>query len=157
MKKVKESDKVLIHYTGRLDDGTVIDTTYPHADEDACHDDECCHDHGPLEVIVGAGDFYIPVEDALVGMQVGEKKTVTISPEDGFGEYDADLVFSVERSELPEEIVPEPGMELEVTGEDEDVYLVTIIDVNDKEVKMDSNHPLAGEELTYEFELIEIL
>ncbi len=157
MKKVKETDKVLIHYIGKLDDGTVIDSTYPHGEDEDCHDDDCCHDHGPLEVVVGSGDFYIPVEDALIGMQVGEKKSVTISPEDGFGEYNADLVFSVARSELPEEIVPEPGMELEVTGEDEDVYFVTIIDVTDDEVKMDSNHPLAGEELNYEFELIEIL
>ena len=156
MSKVKEADKVLINYVGTLDDGTIIDSTYPHS-EDECHDDECDHDHGPYEVVIGAGDFYVPIEEALIGMQVGDKKKVTISPEDGFGDYDAELVFTIERSELPEEIVPELGMELEVTGDDDDVYFVTIIGVTDTEVKLDSNHPLAGEELTYEFELMEIL
>ena len=156
MSKVKDADKVLINYVGTLDDGTVIDSTYPHSDDD-CHDDECGHDHGPYEVVIGAGDFYVPIEEALIGMQVGDKKKVTISPEDGFGDYDAELVFTIERSELPEEIVPELGMELEVTGDDDDVYFVTIIGVTDTEVKLDSNHPLAGEELTYEFELMEIL
>ncbi len=156
MQTVKESDKVLINYIGTLDDGTVIDSTYPH-EGDECHDDDCCHEHGPFELVVGSGDFYIPVEEALIGMQVGEKKTVSISPEDGFGDYDSELVFTVQRSELPDDIIPEPGMELEVTGEDDDIYIVTIIDVTDSEVKMDSNHPLAGEELTYEFEVLEIL
>ena len=157
MSKVKQSDKVRINFVGTLDDGTIIDSTYPHSEGDECHDDECGHDHGPYELMVGAGDFYVPVEEALIGMQVGDKKKVTISPEDGFGDYDSELVFSVERSALPEEIVPEPGMELEVTGEDDDVYMVTIIGVTDSEVKMDSNHPLAGEELTYEFELMQII
>ncbi len=156
MSKVKDADKVLINYVGTLDDGTIIDSTYPHS-EDECHDDECGHDHGPYEVVIGAGDFYVPIEEALIGMQIGDKKKVTISPEDGFGDYDAELVFTIERSELPEEIVPELGMELEVTGDDDDVYFVTIIGVTDTEVKLDSNHPLAGEELTYEFELMEIL
>jgi peptidylprolyl isomerase len=110
-----------------------------------------------MELIIGDGDFYTPVETALVGMQVGEKKTVTITPDDGFGDYDPENVFSVKRSELPEDIIPEVGMGLEVTGEDEDLYMVTIVKVSDEEVSLDSNHPLAGEELTYEFDLVEIL
>jgi len=154
MTQVKENDKVLIHFVGKLDDGTVIDSTYPH-DGDDC-DDDCCHDHGPFELVVGSGDFYAPVEEALLGMQVGDKKTIVISPEEAFGDYDSELVFSVERSDLPEEIAPEVGLELEVTGEDEDVYAAVIIGVTDTEVTLDTNHPLAGEELTYEVELLEI-
>ncbi len=73
------------------------------------------------------------------------------------GGFDSENVFTVQRSELPDEITPEVGMGLEVTGEDDDLYMVTIIRVSDTEVVLDSNHPLAGEELTYEFELVEIL
>ncbi|MCW8858135.1 MAG: FKBP-type peptidyl-prolyl cis-trans isomerase [Deltaproteobacteria bacterium] len=157
MTQAKEKDRVTINFIGKLADGTIIDSTYADPEEDLCNDDDCCHEHGPMELIIGDGDFYTPVETALVGMQVGEKKTVTITPDDGFGDYDPENVFSVKRSELPEDIIPEVGMGLEVTGEDEDLYMVTIVKVSDEEVSLDSNHPLAGEELTYEFDLVEIL
>lgn len=155
MAQAKAADKVAINFTGKLADGTLIDSTYPDP-EHSCDDGSCDHQHGPLELIIGEGEFYAPVEEALIGMKVGEKKTLVISPEDAFGEYNPELVFSVDRGELPDEITPEVGMELEVTGEDDDVYFVTIVEVTDDEVSMDSNHPLAGEELTYEFELVEI-
>ena len=157
MAQAKEADKVSIHFVGKLADGTIIDSTYPDPEHEACHDEDCCHEHGPMELTIGAGEFYIPIETALVGMQVGEKKTLVITPEDAFGDYDPECVFSVKRTELPEEIDPEVGMELEVTNEDDEAFMVTIVEVNDDEVTLDPNHPLAGEELTYEFELLEIL
>ncbi|HEY5673900.1 MAG TPA: FKBP-type peptidyl-prolyl cis-trans isomerase [Malonomonas sp.] len=156
MALVKEADKVKINFIGKLSDGTIIDSTYPDP-ENACSDDSCGHEHGPMELTIGEGDFYTPVEAALIGMQVGEKKTVVISPDDAFGDYNEENVFSVKRSELPDDITPEIGLELEVTGDDDDLYMVTIVDVTDEEVSLDTNHPLAGEELTYEFELVEIL
>jgi peptidylprolyl isomerase len=147
----------MINFIGTLIDGTVIDNTYPDSAEESCQDDDCCHEHGPMELTLGEGEFYLPVEEALIGMQVGEKKTVVISSEDAFGEYDEENVFSVKRSELPDDIIPEIGLELEVTGEDDELYMVTIVEVSDDEISLDSNHPLAGEELTYEIELVEIL
>lgn len=152
----KKGDKVRINFTGRLADGSLIDTTYPDP-QHSCEDDHCEHEVGPMELVIGDEFFYVPVEDALIGMSPGEKKTVTISPEDAFGEYNPENVFTVKRSDFPEEITPKVGQGLEVTGEDDDVYMVTIVDVTDEEVGLDTNHPLAGEELTYEFELVEIL
>lgn len=151
MTQAKEASTVIINFTGKLADGTIIDSTYADPEEDSCQE------YGPMELTLGEGDFYIPVEAALVGMCVGEKKTVTITPDDAFGDYDPENVFNVKRSELPEDITPEVGMGLEVTGEDDDLYMVTIVKVTDEEVSLDTNHPLAGEELTYEFELVEIL
>ncbi|SEA55860.1 peptidylprolyl isomerase [Desulfuromusa kysingii] len=153
MLQAKEADKVSIHFIGKLEDGTIIDTTHA----DPCQDDECCHEHGPLQLVIGEGDFYMPIEEALVGMRVGEKKSIVIAPDDAFGEYDAENVFSINRSEFADDITPEIGLELEVTGDDDEVYMVTIVKMDDEEITFDTNHPLAGEELTYEFELVEIL
>ena len=157
MIQVKEADKVTINFVGKLEDGTVIDTTFADPDEDSCNDDECCHEHGPMELTVGDGDFYLPVEAALIGMQVGEKKSVVISPDDAFGDYNPENVFTIKRSEFADDITPEVGLGLEVTGEDDELYMVTIVKVTDAEISLDTNHPLAGEELTYEVELVEIL
>ncbi len=157
MAQAKEADRVRVDFTGKLADGTVIDSTYPDHEGGACSDDDCCGEHGPLELVIGEGELYAPLEAALVGMQVGEKKTLVIAPEDAFGEYDVENVFSIKRSELPDDITPEVGLTLEVTGEDDDLYMVTMIEVTDEEVSLDTNHPLAGKELTYEFELVEIL
>jgi peptidylprolyl isomerase len=153
MIQAKEADKVTINFIGKLEDGTLIDTTY----EDSCNDDECGHEHGPMELTIGEGDFYNPIEDALIGMQVGEKKNVIISPDDAFGDYDPENTFSIKRSEFADDITPEIGLELEVTGDDDELYMVTIVEMNDEEICFDTNHPLAGEELTYEIELVEIL
>jgi len=157
MAQAKKADKVLINFIGKLADGTIIDSTYADHEGDACADDDCCGEHGPMELCIGEGEMYAPLEEALSGMKAGDKKTVTISVEDAFGEYDPENVFSIQRSELPDDIIPEVGMTLEVTGDDDDIYMVTMIEVTDEEVSLDTNHPLAGEELTYEFELVEIL
>jgi len=157
MIQAKEADKVTINFIGKLVDGTVIDTTYADSDEEPCNDDNCDHEHGPMELIIGEGDFYTPIEDALIGMQIGEKKSVVVAPDDAFGDYDPENIFSMQRSEFADDITPEVGLELEVTGDDDEVYLVTIVKVTDEEIDFDSNHPLAGEELTYNIELVEIL
>ena len=157
MAQAKNADRVKINFIGRLDDGSIIDSTYPDSEEGCCGDDHCGHEHGPFELTIGEGEFYVPVEEALVGMQVGEKKTVVVPVDDAFGEFDPENVFSVKRTELPDDLVPEVGLPVEVTGDDDEEYLVTIIEVTDEDVTFDSNHPLAGEELTYEVELMEIL
>ncbi len=157
MTQAKEASKVTINFTGKLTDGTIIESTCVDPEADSCNDSDCGHNHGPMELTIGENDFYAPLETALIGMSIGEKKTVTIAPDDAFGDYDPENVFTVKRSELPDEITPEVGMGLEVTGEDEDVYMVTVVKVTDEEVSLDCNHPLAGEELIYEIELVEIL
>lgn len=157
MIQAKEADKVTINFIGKLTDGTVIDSTYPDPDETACHDDNCCHEHGPMELTIGGGDFYTPIETALIGMQIGEKKRVVIAADDAFGDYDPDNVFSIPRSEFADDITPEVGLELEVSGDDDEIYMVTIVKVTDEEIEFDANHPLAGEELAYDIELVEIL
>lgn len=155
MAQVKKSDRVSINFIGKLADGTLIDSTYP--EENSCEDDGCCHDHGPYEFTLGAGEFFPAIEDALIGMKVGDRKVIVIAAEEAFGAYDPENVYQVERSELPEGLVPEVGMELEVGDDEDEAYSVTIIEVGDEEITLDANHPLAGQELTYEFELVAIL
>lgn len=157
MARAKTGDRVTINFTGKLADGSIIDTTYPEGEGHNCDDDGCEHEHGPMILTLGAEEFYIPIEEALVGMAPGEKKILTIDPEDAFGEYDPENVFSIARSEFPDDITPTLGQGLEVTGEDDETYMVTVVEITDESVSLDTNHPLAGEELTYEFELVEII
>ena len=163
MATAKKGDKVVINYTGTLEDGSVFDTTIKETgccDDDAdcgCDDDGCGCETGPMELTIGAEDFFSQIEDALVGMAVGEKKTVTIPAVDAFGEYDEEEVFSISREQLTGDIVPEVGMELELTGDDDEPVEVTVVEVSEETLTVDANHPLAGEDITYEIELLEIL
>lgn len=162
MATAKQGDKVLINYIGKLENGTIFDTTL-HEENNCCEDDDCCEDegcgcghHGPMEVTIGNEDFFPQVEEALVGMAPGEKKTIVIPAEDAFGEYDEDEVFSISREQLTDDIEPEVGMELELSGDDEEPVVVTVVEVTEDAITVDANHPLAGEEITYEIELLEI-
>lgn len=165
MAQAKTGDKVRIDFVGMLEDGTIIDSTRP----GDCCDDDCgceaddaadacgCEESGPMELTVGEGDFFEQIEAALVGMQPGEKKSVVISAEEAFGEYDEEMVFVVQRSELPADLNPEVGAELVLTNENDETIEVTVTDADETTVTFDANHPLAGHNLTYEFELLEIL
>jgi peptidylprolyl isomerase len=161
MTKAKKGDKVRINYTGKLEDGTVFDSTF---DDSGCESDEhasegcgCGCGGGPEELTIGEGDFFSQIDEALEGMCPGEKRTVIIKAEDAFGEYDADRVFTVPRTELPEDLVPQAGDELVLTDEDDEDLEVIVVEVNDENITFDANHPLAGEDLYYEIELTEIL
>lgn len=156
MAQAKKGDRVQIHFTGTLKDGTVFDTTLAE-ESDACGCDDCGCDNGPMEMVIGEEDFFPVIEEALIGMAPGEKKTVVVAAADAFGEYDEENVYSVNRSELPADLAPEVGLELEVTDEDGESEVVTVIEVTDEDVTLDANHPLAGEDLTFEFELVAIL
>lgn len=169
MATAKKGDKVLINYTGTLDDGSVFDSTLKEAgccedddcncDDGGCEDDDCgCgHETGPMEITIGAEDFFPQIEEALIGMAPGEKKTLVIPAEDAFGEYDEEEVFAISRSQLTGEIVPEVGMELELTGDDDEPVEVVVVEVSEETITVDANHPLAGEDITYEIELLQIL
>jgi len=159
MAYAKKGDKVLINYTGKLEDGSVFDSTFEdeECETEECDSDDCsCGESGPMELTIGEGEFFSQIEDALVGMAVGEKKTVVVPAIEAFGEYDKDKVFEIPRSDMPEDLKPEIGDELTLTGDDDEEIDVTVVEVHDDSVTFDSNHPLAGEDLTFDVELTEI-
>jgi peptidylprolyl isomerase len=110
-----------------------------------------------MELTIGAEDFFPQIEEALIGMAPGEKKTIVINTEDAFGEYDEEQVFTIGRDQFPADLTPEVGQELEFTDDDGEELEVTVVEVTEAGITVDANHPLAGENLTYEFELVEIL
>jgi len=164
MAQVKSGDTVKFNFIGTLADGTVFDTTYEEeCGDDSCSDEACadegcgCGEVGPMELTIGAEQFFPEVEEALIGMAPGDKKTLTIAADDAFGEYDEEQVFTVPRSQFPDDVNPQVGDDLELTGDGEEGMIVTVIEVGEATVTLDANHPLAGEDLTFAIELVEIL
>jgi peptidylprolyl isomerase len=154
MAKANKGDNVRINFTGKLEDGTIFDSTVEHAE---CEPDDCECEIGPMDLLIGDGNFFPQVEKALVGLEVGSKTKVVIKAEDAFGEYDEEKVFVVEKEQFPKDITPEPGQSLELIDEEEDAIVVMVIDVDDASVTLDANHPLAGEDLSFDVELLEIV
>jgi peptidylprolyl isomerase len=169
MAQAKQGDKVRVDYTGILEDGTVFDSTQENIcgtdDEcecnhsDDCSDDDCGCDHesGPIEMVIGAGELFKEIDEALIGMSPGDRKSVVIPAADAFGEYDKERVFTVPRSDLPDDLEPQVGDELVLANEDDEELGVAVVEVNDDSVTFDANHPLAGENLTFEVSLVAIL
>lgn len=165
MAQAKKGDTITINYTGTLADGTVFDSTLEGMDcgdeacsDDDCNDDECgCgHESGPMTFVLGEAILFPQIDEAIVGMTPGEKKTVVIAAIDAFGEYDKERVFTVPRADLPEDLVPEVGDELVLSNEDEEEMGVAVLETTEEDVTFDANHPLAGEDLTFEVELVSI-
>jgi len=140
--QAKTGDIVKVHYTGRLQDGTVFDTSTGSE---------------PLEFTLGQGQIIPGFEQAIIGMQVGESKTVTIPVDQAYGPYYDDMVLEVERDELPEDLEPEVGMQLQMNQGDGGIMIVTITEVSETTIKIDANHPLTGQDLTFDIELVEIV
>jgi peptidylprolyl isomerase len=165
MSKAKKGDSVLFNYTGTLEDGTVFDSTFEDdcssddCSSDECHTDDCgCgHETGPMKIVLGSGEFFPAIEEALEGMGKGEKKTIVIPAAEAFGEYDDTKLFTVPVADLPEDFEAEEGDELILSGEDDEEMGVTVVEKTDAEITFDANHPLAGNDLTFELELMEIL
>ncbi len=169
MAQAKTGDKVRIDLVGTLDDGTVFQSTLASdaCDDDSCDDDSCGHGHGadegcgcavgPLDLQVGTGDVFPQIEQALVGMAPGETRRVTIAAADAFGEYDEENIVTIPRAQLPPDLDPEVGEELVLTGDDEEQFGVTVTEVSAESITFDANHPLAGEDLTFEITLREII
>jgi FKBP-type peptidyl-prolyl cis-trans isomerase 2 len=139
--EVKSSDVVQVHYTGRLLDGTVFDTSIGGE---------------PMEFTVGSGQLIPGFEQAVIGMQVGELKTVTIPVDEAYGERRDDMILEVDRSELPDDLVPEVGMQLQMYQSDGAVLIVTITEVTETTITIDANHALAGKDLIFDIELVAI-
>lgn len=162
----KKGDRVKINYIGTLEDGTIFDSTFEEAESgaDECDTDECDSGDcgcgctpGPMELTIAGEEFFPKIEAALVGMTPGEKKSVAIPALDAFGDYDEEKVFTVPRTELPDDLKPEVGDELVLSDEDDESIGVTVVEVNNASITFDANHPLAGKDLTFEVELIEIM
>jgi peptidylprolyl isomerase len=141
MAQARQGDTVKIHYTGKLDDGTVFDAS---------------GENEPLEFVIGQGKVITGVEEAVVGMNPEESKTTVIPPEKAYGPYHDDMVVSVEKDKFPADVQLEPGLELEFKQEDGESIFVMITDVTDDVVTLDANHPLAGKDLTFDIQLMEI-
>jgi peptidylprolyl isomerase len=165
MAQAQKGNTITINYTGTLEDGTVFDSTLERIDcedeeccDDDCNDDECgCgHESGPMTFILGEAILFPQIDEAIVGMSPGEKKKILIPAAEAFGEYDKEKVFTVPRAELPEDLVPEVGDELLLSNEDDEELGVTVLEAKTDEVTFDANHPLAGEDLTFEVELLSI-
>ena len=168
MAHAEKGNTVTINFTGTLEDGTIFDSTLEDANADECCDDSCddgcddeecgCggHESGPMTFALGEEILFPQIDAAIVGMTPGEKKTVKISAADAFGEYDKEKVFTVPRSELPEDLVPEVGDELSLSNEDDEELEVVVLETTEEQVTFDANHPLAGEDVTFEIELVSI-
>jgi peptidylprolyl isomerase len=150
MAQAKAGDRVRVHYTGRLDDGSVFDSS-------ECGEDDCGCGHGPLEFTIGAGEVIPGFDAGVTGLSVGESKTIHIPVEDAYGERIEEMVADVPRGDLPPEMKPEVGQQLEVTQEDGQLFQVLVIDVTNEKITIDANHPLAGKALNFDLKLVEIL
>ena len=142
MSAAKAGDTVRIHYTGTLEDGTQFDSS---AGRD------------PLEFALGSGQVIPGFDNAVDGMITGEKKSVTIPAEDAYGERQDALVHEVPRSQLPEDIEPEQGMQLQAQHENGQVMRFVVLSVEAETITLDGNHPLAGKALNFDIELVEIV
>ena len=141
MSKVKDGDTVKVHYTGTLEDGAVFDTS---------------EEREPLEFTLGQGQLIPGFEKAVIGMNEGDKTTVDIPSEEAYGEAREDLVITVPKDQLPEDVEPQVGMQLQVNQPEGQPIPVRITEVGDSELTLDANHPLAGQDLTFKIELVEV-
>ncbi len=141
MSQAKSGDTVKIHYTGTLDDGTQFDSS---------------QGRDPLEFEVGSGQVIPGFEKAVEGMTVGDSKSVRIEADDAYGPRHEQLVQEVERSLLPDDLNPETGMALQSSSPDGQITQFMVTGVTDETVTVDANHPLAGQALSFDIELVDI-
>ena len=141
MAAAQNGNKVRVHYTGKLEDGTVFDSS-----EGA----------DPLEFTLGEGQLIAGFEEGVLGMEPGESRTLNIPADQAYGPHRTEGIIEVNRSELPPEMPLEVGMQLQAAQESGQVANMTVVEVGDTTVKMDSNHPLAGKDLIFEIQLLEI-
>ncbi len=142
MTHAKIGDKVKVHFTGTLEDGAIFGSTI---------------DGEPFEFTIGEKNMLPGFENAVIGMQKGDTKTITLSPEDAYGAYNEKLVTVMEKSGFPQEINLEIGKRLRVRTQEGKYKMVTIKDFTEDSIVLDENDPLAGKTLTFKIELVEII
>jgi peptidylprolyl isomerase len=141
MKKAQNGDKLKVHYTGKLEDGSVFDSSAGRE---------------PLEFVLGNGSLIAGFERAVSGLMAGEKTTAKLPPEEAYGEPSQELFFEVPKANIPEEIKPEIGMQLSVSQPDGQQMPVVVAEVKEDSITLDANHPLAGKTLIFEIEVMEV-
>ncbi len=141
MQQVKEGDVVKVHYTGKLSNGEQFDSSVGRE---------------PLEFTVGAGQMIKGFDDAMPGMNPGEKKTITIAAEDGYGARSEEAIIEFPKENVPADMKLEPGMPLTLTNQAGQPVQVIVVEVKDDVIVLDANHFLAGQELIFDIELVEI-
>lgn len=137
----ERGDEVTVEYTGKLEDGTIFDSS---------------EEREPLTFTLGDEQVIPGFEEAVLGMEPGESTTANVPPEDGYGARTDERVFEVERTDLPEEIDPEVGDRLQVQDRAGQTFPASVVEVADSTVTLDANHPLAGQELTFDIELVSV-
>ena len=142
MAEAKTGDTVKVHFTGKLDDGTVFGSSI---------------DNEPLEFTIGEDEIIQGFEQAVVGMSPGESKTATVLADQAYGPHNEEMVLVVDRNQIPEHLKPKVGQQLEVRQADDQTIVVTVTDVSEESVTLDANHPLAGEDLFFDIQLVEII
>lgn len=141
MFQAEKGDTVKLHYTGKLEDGTVFDTS---ADKD------------PLQFIIGKQEVIPGFEEGVTGMVPGEKRTVTVPPDRAYGESRTDLIETVAREDLPQDLTLKVGGQLEVTRQDGSVFLVMVDALTETTVTLNANHPLAGKTLLFDVDMLDV-
>lgn len=142
MAQAKHGDTVRVHYTGTFDDGTIFDSSA---------------EREPLQFTIGSGQVIPGFDNAVLNMTLGEKKKVNIPADQAYGPRAEELVAEIGRDRLPADLEVEIGQQLQVGLADGGQTVVLIVDLNDETVTLDANHPMAGMDLNFELELIEIV
>jgi len=142
MAKAKQGDRVNVHYTGKLEDGTVFDTSVGSE---------------PLQFTIGEGEVIQAFEKAVVGMNPGELKTIKIMANEAYGLHREELIMVVDRVRFPANFQLEVGQHLQIRQEDGNLFFVTVADVSAANVTLDANHPLAGKDLTFDMQLVGVV
>lgn len=141
MSQVKENDTVKVHYTGKLSNGQIFDSSL---------------EREPLEITLGQGMLIPGFEKGVIDMKVNEKKTITIPVDEAYGEVQKEMFHEVKKDQLPQDMAPEVGMGLASKNPDGTEAQFRVAEVHEDHIVIDANHPLAGQELVFELELIEI-
>ena len=141
MAEIKDGDTVRIHYTGTLKDGSTFDSS---------------EGRDPLEFVVGAGHIIKGLDAALPGMQTGDKKSVSIDCADAYGPINPALHQGVPRDAIPDDITLEVGMQLQMQTPQGQPMPVTVTAIDEEQVLLDANHPLAGRDLVFDFEVVSV-
>lgn len=142
MAQAKAGDTVRVHYTGRLADGREFDSSVG---------------RDPLEFTIGSRSLIPAFEDAVIGLDIGQSENLTIPAADAYGARVDEAVQTVERSMIPAEVELEPGKVLQATAPGGQQMMLTVVELTDETVTLDANHPLAGEDLTFDIKLVEIV
>ena len=142
MAQAKHGDTVKVHYTGKLHDGSVFDTS---------------NNRDPLQFTIGDGQLIPGFEQTVIGMNTGESRIINIEAEDAYGLHHKEMVGVVDRDQFPLDLEVKVGQQFKTHNEDGRTIIVTVTDVSESDVTLDGNHPLAGKALTFDIQLVAVV